>query len=189
MSDSGSGTVAHSGIASVDVSADASKRDLMDRLGVDHAVAETSDRGLLASYQKYKAVLLAEKNLLDQVADRTWKGEKPTKKELIELFVSNSMWHSHYIPNFTKVSQYPLLQKWLEDKGDRPSNFELWGFEKATYNFKDLSNYLAAGSSTGTRSASNSLAVQKEKGKKKEKVIDKVTKDSKKASCSKKQEK
>ena len=66
--------------------------------------------------------------------------------DLIELFVSKSYWHSHLKPNFSKVSNYPLMVEWLEnDSENSVSNFEVWGVEKANYNFKDLHTWLAQG--------------------------------------------
>ena len=141
--------------------------------------ADRADRGLRVAYQKYKDYLEACQTYEKMLADGTWLGKKLSSVDLIELFVSKSYWHSHFKPNFSKLSDYPLMVGWLEkDSEDLVSNLEVWGVEKASYNFKDLHAWL-----------------EQRKGKKKVKVT-KVTKDDgggdknkkkkKKDSCSKK---
>jgi hypothetical protein len=77
------------------------------------------------------------------LADGSWTGNKLIAVDLIQLFVSKSFWHSHYRKFFPKVSNHPFLLEWLENSSqDRPSNMDVWGFEKSNYNFKDLEAYL-----------------------------------------------
>ena len=56
--------------------------------------------------------------------------------------MSKSFWHSHHRRSFPRVLSHPLLVEWLEHGQDCPSNLEVWGFEKSSYNFKDLAEYL-----------------------------------------------
>jgi hypothetical protein len=76
------------------------------------------------------------------VTEGTWIGKRPSETEIVELFASKSMWHSHFKKFFSKVPQYPLMQKWLKGEEDAPEDFEIWGEEKTSYNFKDLSTWL-----------------------------------------------
>lgn len=131
----------------------------MGLLHIPAHLADCADRGLHIAYVKYKAHLEACQTYEKMIADGTWVGKKLTLVDLIELFVSKSYWHSHFKPNFSKVSNYPVMVEWLEnDLKDSGSDFEVWGVEKASYNFKDLHAWLEQG-----------------KGKKKAKVT-KVTK-------------
>lgn len=114
----------------------------MALLNVDSSVLESSDKGLLVSYQKYLACLQADHTLKGMLANGTWVGKKPPTTDVIELFVSKSMWHSHYTL-FEQVPNFPVLKSWLDNGPDAPSDFEVWGYEKLSYNFKDLKDYIA----------------------------------------------
>jgi hypothetical protein len=101
-------------------------------------LADRSDGGLRVAYQKYKAYLQACKTYTEMAANQSWVGDKLTGTDLIQLFMSKSFFHSHYKKYFSKVSAYPGLVEWLEDSPDAPSDEDIWGEEKGTYNFKDL---------------------------------------------------
>ena len=60
-------------------------------------------------------------------ADKSWIGKKPSKMELVEIFVSKSFFHSHYKRLFSKVVEYPDIVEWLECKGEQGSDVEVWG--------------------------------------------------------------
>ena len=86
------------------------------------------------------------------VSNRSWNRKKLTAVDLIELFVSKSFWHSHIKPNFSKVSNYPLMVKWLEnDLEESVSDLDVWGVEKASYNFKDLHAWLEESAGKGKK--------------------------------------
>lgn len=144
----------------------AGKTELMALLNVDSSVLESSDKGLLVSYQKYLACLQADHTLKGMLANGTWVGKKPPTTDVIELFVSKSMWHSHYTL-FEQVPNFPVLKSWLDNGPDAPSDFEVWGYEKLSYNFKDLKDYIATGGGTSSK---------KEKGKGKAMDTDKIKK-------------
>jgi hypothetical protein len=115
-------------------------------LNIPTHLADRADRGLHVAYEKYKAHLEASQTYEKMIADGTWVGKKLTSVDLIELFVSKSYWHSHFKPNFSKLSDHPLMVEWLEkDLEGSVSNFEVWGVEKASYNFKDLRAWLEQG--------------------------------------------
>lgn len=194
------------GLASQDLKADSSagaksaaKALLLAQLDIDPSVLqstlESSDKGIRTSYLKYQSHLQADSTLKQKILDGTWVGRKPTATELIELFVSKSMWHSHY-SLFGQVSNYPLLKKWLDNETDAPGDFEVWGYEKLSYNFKDMKDYMrdsmrntateVGTSSSLVRDSKKSKGKGKEKEKEKEKKTDKSKKDKKSSSSKKK---
>ena len=102
--------------------------------GEDH-----TDKGLTAAYAKWKAITEAYKKMQTM----NWVGTKPTYGTIIALFVSTSMFYSHY-KHFNKAVKYPEMVEWLEERPDGPSNMDIWGYEKAYYNFSDLVKWLEA---------------------------------------------
>src|ERR1700679_888711 len=87
---------------------------ILSQLGIPIHMADRHDRGLHVAYKKYKAYLEACRVYDGKVADGSWTGGKLTGSDLKQLFVSKSYWHSHYQPNFSKVSNHPDMIKWLE---------------------------------------------------------------------------
>ena len=123
---------------------------------------DCADWSLHVAYEKYKAYLEACQVYERKLADGSWIGRKLTVMDLIQLFVSKSFWHSHYKPLFSKVSSYPDMVKWLEGAEDRLSNDVLWGYDKSSYQFKDLKAYLEQKEKKG-----KGKEKEKEKGKEK----------------------
>lgn len=72
----------------------------------------------------------------------TWNGPKPTYGTIIGLFLSTSMFYSHYNKHFGRIMKYPEMVEWLEERPDGPSNMDIWGKDKSSYNFKDLAEWL-----------------------------------------------
>lgn len=97
---------------------------------------------LRISYAKYLGYLQAQIDMHQMVADGTWTLKTLTGDELIEVFVSKSVWHANYSKLFPRVKNFPLLVKWLGNVADAPSNMEIFGVEKGTYTFKDLKEVL-----------------------------------------------
>jgi hypothetical protein len=114
----------------------------MTRLDIPFNLADRKDGSLHFAYQKYKAFLQAMQTLAELSSSGEWEGKKPSVTDLIEIFQSKSMWHLHHSEAFSRVSDYPEMVSWLEKKKDAPSNVEVWGYEKALYNFKDLFAHL-----------------------------------------------
>ena|ERR1700683_2031639 len=124
---------------------DSFKSQLISLLGIPaHLVAGSRDVSLPVAYQKFKAFLLACHALEGMVGKGTWTIRKPTRTDLIELFVSKSFYHSHYRPNFTKVADYPEMVQWLEGPSDLVA-VDVWGVQKESYSFSDLSVWLENG--------------------------------------------
>ncbi|KAG6904146.1 hypothetical protein DXG01_012275, partial [Tephrocybe rancida] len=134
--------------------------ELMTKLGISEHLANRSGFSLPLAYQKYLGYLKAVKTLESMVAAGTWSGNRPTGTDVIEIFVSRSMWFDSYRPTFSKVHTYPTMVAWLEDEADAPGNLEAWGVERAKYTFKDLAEFLKNG---------GRLNEEEDKGKSKEK--------------------
>jgi hypothetical protein len=95
------------------------------------------------AYAKYLGVLDAQKEMQHMIADGTWTLRTLNSDELVEIFVSKSVWHANYTKLFPQVEKYPMLVKWLENGNDSPSGQEIFGVVKQCYNFKDLRMLLA----------------------------------------------
>ena len=121
---------------------DFDREAIFSQLGIPSHLGDCTDHGVIIAYQKYKAQLQASQTYERMLVDGSWVGAKLSAVDIIQLFVSKSFWHYHYKRLFPRVSSHPLLVEWLENAPDGPSNLELWGFERPSYNFKDLEAYL-----------------------------------------------
>lgn len=101
----------------------------------------------------------------DKIAAGTWVGKKPTKLDVIELFISRTMFHDSYRPLFSKIDKYPTMLEWLVGGPDAPSDLDAWGVEKDAYTFKDLKEFMAG--------CGEGLWVRKRQSKGKKKESDK----------------
>jgi hypothetical protein len=54
------------------------------------------DHNLLFSYQKYLGYLQAIVALNEMTTSGTWIGRKPSSTNIVECFISKSMWHAYY---------------------------------------------------------------------------------------------
>ena len=90
------------------------KTDLMTRLNIPLNLADRTDNSLHFAYLKYKAFLEANSTLASLCASGEWEGKKPSVTDLIEIFQSKSMWHSHHAKAFSRVADYPEMVSWLE---------------------------------------------------------------------------
>lgn len=165
----------------------------MAHLNIPAHLADRKDFSLGVGYQKYLGFLQAKKTLDTMVQEGRWTGKTPTTTDLIEIFISKSMWHEHYRTNFKNVAQYPLMVQWLEGGDNKPGDLEVWGIAKTSYTFKDLSAWLKnngalslAGDSGGSGKQEGDSG-KKDKGKKKAK--DKVPTTKKSSSTTKKHSK
>jgi hypothetical protein len=146
-------------------------------LNIPVELVGSGDVTLRVAYQKYCAYLAATQKLERMIADKTWLVKKPTKTDLIELFVSKSFFHSHYRRFFSKVAEYPEMVAWLENSEDQLDDVDLWGLEKTLYVFKDLDVWLQNG---GSLEKEEKEEEKKKKKKKEEKGDKENTKDKKK---------
>jgi len=149
------------------------KQELITHLGIPAHLTGTGDVSLPLAYQKYRAFLIAFQTFEDMVKANTWTIARPTKTNIIELFVSKSFFHSHYKHCFPKVAEYEDMVLWLNEDEDRMCNVDVWGVKKNVYTFTDLALWLENG---GTLEVENrhdddgKSKVKKGKEKRKEKV-------------------
>jgi hypothetical protein len=142
------------------------------------------------AYSKYKAFNQAQTEMYRMVADGTWSIKVPATDELVEVFVSKSVWHQNYTKVFPSAKTFPKVLAWLEqpynkldsdDDGDSSAfNVQIFGVNKTLYKFKDLKDVV------------KKLEKRREKRKRKDEdegsndevVVEKSHKKSKKASTS-----
>jgi hypothetical protein len=126
-------------------SLDPFKEGVMNKLGIPLHLAVRDEWGLRLCYEKWKAYLTASNTYTNMRTDGTWTGPPLTGKDIIEIFVSKSHFHSHFKKSFPKVSDHPDMVEWLNNEGDTTNpnyNRLVWGFDKATYTFIDLFKWL-----------------------------------------------
>jgi hypothetical protein len=76
-------------------------------------------------------------------SEGTWPIKVPVMSELIECFVSKTVWHAKYTPYFPKVKKYPELEEWLRNGPAARDGIDIFGYEKTVYGFLDLKDVLA----------------------------------------------
>jgi hypothetical protein len=120
------------------------KSQIIRLLNIPVHLTGSGDVPLPLAYRKYMAYLDVCSTLDDMVAKGLWTIKRPTRTDLIEVFVSKSFFHSHYRKHFSKVADYPEMKAWLE--GDPGSvDVDVWGVKKTNYSFLDLKEWLANG--------------------------------------------
>ena len=137
--------------------------ELMVHLNIPSHLSDCGRQSLCHLYAKYQAFLKAVETL-----DEKWKKKelpytwKPTQEHIIETMQSKTFWYDYIKKYFPQVSEHSDMVAWLTEAEDAPSDFEVWGVEKAQYGFGDLDKYL------------------KSKGKKNKKGKEKMVKSPKK---------
>lgn len=151
------------------------RSQLIQVLNIPANLTVSGDVPLQLAYKKYKAFLVASHTVSEMVGNGTWEIKRPTKADLIEIFVSKSFFHSHYQKCFTKVAGYPDMVAWLEEVTEE-DDIDIWGYSKATYTFTDLKAWLANGGPIEPEESDGyeKIAKNMKKGKGKDKVMDKV---------------
>jgi hypothetical protein len=94
------------------------------------------------AYSKYLGVHSAQENMNRMISDGIWPFKLLSTDTLVEIFVSKSVWYTHYVKIFPRAEKFPELVKWLECAEDAPSGGSIFGVQKQTYTFKDLKNAL-----------------------------------------------
>ena len=166
--------------------------ELVAFLNIPVHLTDKDDKALKSYYHKYKACLQAKHTVDDMSAKGQWPAhKKPSLTDLIHLFVSPSMWHSH-VKNMSRVSEYPAMQAWFEGGEGALDDQEVWGYSKISYGFKDLKEYFddqdeardkkgkGRGKGKGTQNVADKDMADKDVGdkdggskKKKKKVVEK----------------
>lgn len=132
-----------------------------------HLMNQEGKVPLTLAYERYKACNKAMQDFSKMKAAGTWPTtcSLPTATDIIEIFISKSMWHQYYVALFSNISRYPDMVEWLEEDGeDRPSSVDVWGFQKNSYTFADLKKWLAEQKSPLAADVEEQMD-KKEKGK------------------------
>ena len=90
------------------------------------------DKGLIQAYIKWKVIMAAK----EKSQELSWNGNRPTFGQIIDLFMSRSMFYSHF-RFFDQAVNHPEMLEWLEETG-ACSDLDIWGKEKTFYNLKEL---------------------------------------------------
>ena len=116
-----------------------SKKELMTLLNIpEHLTTEAQKLGLRQYYARYQACITAQHEVESRATAGTWPGAKPTKTQVVEIFVSKSTYHDYMTKAFDDIDNYPVLKDWLEAREDSPSDLDVWGTQKSLYTFSDL---------------------------------------------------
>ena len=119
---------------------------------------------LRVAFSKYQAVLRTQATIIWMREDESWKLKKPKAEEVIEIFVSKTVWHDKYRKLFPLAEDYPLLKKWLENGIDAPSNVEVFGKEKNIFTFTDLTEFV--GKAEAEKAAEEERRTREDRSKK-----------------------
>ncbi len=150
------------------------KQQLITILGIPTHLTGSGDVSLQLSYQKYQAFLAAFQTLEEMLQAKTWTMSRPTKTDIIELFVSKSYFHSHYKCHFPKVAEYDNMVASLNENENLPSVVDLWGIKKEVYTFTDLAAWLDNGGTLVVDDSNDYQDKRGRKGKQKKKEDGKV---------------
>jgi hypothetical protein len=100
-----------------------------------------SNLSLRIWYQKFNAYNDAGAKLAKMKSAGTWPLTYSfCLTDLINVFSTRSYWHSHIMPGFKDIHNYPDMVDWLERGEDEstPSDLDVWHCVKTHYSFKDL---------------------------------------------------
>jgi hypothetical protein len=131
-----------------------------------HLMNQEGKVPLNLAYERYKACNKAMQDYNKMKGAGAWPTScpQPTATDIIEIFISKSMWHQYYVGLFSNISKYPDMVEWLEDGEDSPSSVDVWGFQKTSYSFADLKKWLVGQKSSLGADVEEEMD-KKEKGK------------------------
>jgi hypothetical protein len=93
---------------------------------------------LRLAYSKYIAYLRAQTEMHRMIHDGTWTLDPVSADDLVEIFVSKSVYHANYSKLFGKAQEYPQIMSWLRNDNDCSSSYDVFGVQKSLYTFRDL---------------------------------------------------
>jgi ABC-type antimicrobial peptide transport system permease subunit len=98
--------------------------------------------------------------------DQTWVESRPTKMDIINLFVARSTWHKQYATKIPAAEKHEDMRSWLAEEVGCLSDLELWGEKKDNYVMKDLEEWLEKKDGKKTKVVSSAKAKDIKKGNK-----------------------
>jgi len=147
------------------------KQELATLFGVSAVMMDQADMSLHRCYERFLAAQDVIKKAQDMWEAQTWPYPKRgLEKDLVEIFVSKSVWFASYKKTFPFLSKYPEMKLWLEKSPDAEVDVDVWGFKKESYSFSDLIGYIERGG-PWEESEEEVIVAKKRKGKQKEEDI------------------
>jgi hypothetical protein len=105
---------------------------IKDTLNISDGLTDHGKIDLRMAYAKYLAIQDVDKRLAKMRTDKTWT-QKSTFTDIIQVFMSKSVYHRSPAKIFPLAPSYPLMEKWLLNTEDAPTNDEVWKGKKQTY--------------------------------------------------------
>ncbi|KAG6858212.1 hypothetical protein C0995_001724, partial [Termitomyces sp. Mi166 len=100
---------------------------LITTLSISPSLFHCSKRDLCYAFAKYEAIQKTLKKVNIMIKDGTWKHQKPTNEEVVELFFAKSTYHKYYWATFANVYRFPEIVSWLYCEANAPKDYEIWG--------------------------------------------------------------
>ena len=85
------------------------------------------------AYAKYVGLLAALSSMSELISAGTWTHKIVCNDDMIEIFMSKSAYFKNHSKVFTIVDRYPQIKKWLLIAKDSPSDYEVWEYQKHTF--------------------------------------------------------
>jgi hypothetical protein len=107
---------------------------IMDTLNISPELTQLNKNkaDLRMAYSKYLGILDTVQRLAEMTSDKTWT-QKSTLTDVVEVFMSKTVYHRNPAKIFPLVSKYPLMEEWFLDPKNGPTTKEVWGDKKQTY--------------------------------------------------------
>src|ERR1700677_3200451 len=81
----------------------------------------------------YVKLLATLKSMSELVTAGTWTHQIVANDDIIEIFMSKSAYFKNHSKVFTMVNRHPQMKKWLLNADDGPSDYDVWGYRKHTF--------------------------------------------------------
>jgi hypothetical protein len=94
------------------------------------------------AWSKFDAIQAALRLYYHMKKDYTWTQALVSADDIVELFVSKTVFHRNYKKLFPRAQKFPALKAWLDASEDAPSDGDVWDNVKSVYTFVDLQRNL-----------------------------------------------
>jgi hypothetical protein len=119
------------------------KEQLMNLLDIPESLTvHPKAVDLHLAYAKYQSVLDAQSEMQRMLANGTWPLGKVSGDNVIEIFISKSVYYGFYLKLFPWAINHRKIIRWLENDLKLPDVLDVFGVEKAVYHLKDLKKLL-----------------------------------------------
>jgi len=115
---------------------------IVTTLGIpEHLINRKKGGDIRVAYAKYLAIVDTLEKLSQLSAKGTWKHNN-TNDDVIEVFVSKSVYFRNHAKVFPLLVHYPAMEQWLENADGASADSVVWGNEK--HSFDGLNKILTA---------------------------------------------